>query len=94
MKKRFDLPEYFTVYTAEETLASLKAWLLENPITSEDVVELSAAKVAEIDGTAMQLLAALTQSGCTWCVVDASPKFEKACQVTGNTAWLQEENAQ
>ena len=89
MNHCFELPEDFNVYHAEETLESLRLWLAQAQPEEEALIDISAARVAEIDGTGLQLLASLRNSGYRLRIVDASHKFAEACTVTGNSAWLE-----
>ena len=88
MNHCFELPEDFNVYHMEETLDALKRWLQQSKLESGALIDISAARVAEIDGTGMQLLAALQNSGYRLRVVESSRKFTEACEITNNAAWL------
>ena len=84
----YPLPEEFNVYRAEETLETLRAWLKHTPVAPGAQIDISAAQVAEIDGTGLQLLASLRRSGYQVRVIDPSPKFMAALESSGNTGWL------
>ena len=88
MNRCFELPEDFNVYHMQETLEALKLWLHQGKVADGALIDISAARVAEIDGTGMQLLAALQNSGYRMRIVEASRKFTEACDITGNSAWL------
>lgn len=93
MQAPFELPEDFNVYHAEDTLQALKAWLADSAPTHGALLQLSAARVMEMDGTGMQLLASLCNSGYKLHLVDTSPKFVEALQTTGHMHWLAQEAA-
>jgi len=93
MQAPFDLPEDFNVYHAEDTLEALKAWLRDSGLAPGALLPISAAKVMEMDGTGMQLLASLCNSGYRLRIVDASRKFVEALETTGHMHWLGEEAA-
>ena len=93
MHAPFELPEDFNVYHAEDTLEALKAWLAHTAASHGALLQLSAARVMEMDGTGMQLLASLCNSGYRLHLVDASPKFVEALQTTGHMHWLAQEAA-
>jgi len=88
MNKRFELPEEFNVYGAQNAIESLKLWLGQGEAGPGDHIEIDAGKVMEIDGTGIQILAALSQSGYRWKLVEASAKFINACLVTGHQDWI------
>lgn len=44
----------------------------------------------EVDGSGLQLLAALTNMDLSWRLVDASPEFSDACRTLGLTDWLRD----
>lgn len=90
MNHCFELPEEFTVYHAQDTLESLRTWLRHNPVEDGAQIDISAARVAEMDGTGMQLLAALRKSGYRLRILAPSTRFAEACGITGNKAWLAE----
>lgn len=90
MNHCFELPEDFNVYHMQETLESLTLWLRHSQVQGGALIDISAAQVAEIDGTGLQLLAALRNSGYRLRITAASAKFAEACEITGNSAWLAE----
>ena len=88
MTPRFELPEEFNVNNAYDTLEKLRLWLAGATLDPDAVLEISAQAVMEIDGTGMQLLAALSQSGYRWKICQPSTKFESACHTLGLDGWL------
>lgn len=88
MKRCFELPEDFNVYGAQELLESLKLWLKHGDLGPGEEIEIDASKVMEVDGTGLQILAALSRSGYRWSLVKASAKFVNACLVTGHKEWI------
>lgn len=91
MSNCFELPEECNVYHAEETQTALREWVARQEPAAQTVLEISAAKVAEIDGTALQLLASLTRSGLKWKLSGASNAFVHACDRMGLSAWVMEQ---
>jgi anti-anti-sigma regulatory factor len=87
MGERFELPSELNIYSALETRDALLAWVAENA-SKGDALELSAAAVAEVDGSGLQLLAALANMEQPWRLADASDAFIEACQTIGLTQWL------
>jgi hypothetical protein len=88
VKRYFELPEEFNVYGAQELLESLKLWLIHCELGLDDEIEIDAGKVMELDGTGLQILAALSRSGYRWSLVKASAKFVNACVLTGHQEWI------
>lgn len=88
MNKRFELPEEFNVYGSHSIVEALKLWLKEYEVGVGEEFEIDAGKVMEIDGTGIQILAALTHSGYRWTLVEASARFIGACLTTGHQGWL------
>ena len=91
MNPTFDLPEEFNVYHAQQTLESLRLWLAEHQFPQAAVLDISAARVTDMDGTGLQLLGALRNAGYRLRLLAPSQKFAHACMVTGNQAWLEAE---
>ncbi|GAB4406678.1 MAG: hypothetical protein OHK0048_26780 [Rhodoferax sp.] len=89
MSKSFELPEELTIYSAVETRDALMAWLAELPPGA--VLEISAAKVAEIDGAGVQLLASLAHMQQPWRLTSASSAVQAACDALGLGTWLAEQ---
>lgn len=89
MTKPFDLPAELTIYGAVETRVALLAWVSERSAQSGRTLEVSARAVTEVDGSGLQLLAALTNMDLSWRLVDASAVFTEACRTMGLEAWLE-----
>jgi ABC-type transporter Mla MlaB component len=88
MSKPFELPEEMTIYSALETRDALLAWAIEQTAQAEQMLEVSAARVREIDGAGLQLLAALANTGQPWRLIEPSPAMVDACQTLGLSDWL------
>ena len=91
MSPCFELPEECNVYHAEETQTALREWVERNPPSAQAPLEISAARVAEIDGTALQLLASLSRAGFPWKLTGASNAFTNACDRMGLSDWVMEQ---
>lgn len=90
MPECFELPPELNIYTAGETRDALLAWAAEQSTRrAGQVLEISAAAVAETDGAGLQLLAALGNNGQAWRLVQASARFAESCQVLGLGQWLE-----
>ena len=88
MGERFELPAELNIYSALETRDILLAWVAEQTTKGRDFLEVSARDVAEVDGSGLQLLAALSNGETPWRLVEASPAFADACRTLGLTDWL------
>jgi anti-anti-sigma regulatory factor len=88
MGKRFELPAELNIYSALETRDALLAWVVEQSAKGGDFLEVSARDVAEVDGSGLQLLAALSNGDTPWRLVDASTAFTDACRMMGLVDWL------
>lgn len=88
MTTQFDLPAELTIYSAIETRDSLLAWATEQTAKSNSQLEISAAAVTDVDGSGLQLLAALSNMDLTWKLIDASAAFSEACRTMGLADWL------
>lgn len=88
MTTPFELPAELTIYSALETRDALLAWVTEQSAKSNAYLEVSARQVSDVDGSGLQLLAALSNMDLNWHLVDASPPFVDACQTMGLTSWL------
>jgi ABC-type transporter Mla MlaB component len=93
MSKPFELPEEMTIYSALETRDALLAWVTEQSAKSVKVVKISAAKVSEIDGSGLQLLASLAHMDQPWQLVDPSDALLEAGKTLGLGDWLTEQTA-
>jgi ABC-type transporter Mla MlaB component len=88
MGERFELPAELNIYSALETRDALLAWLAEQTAKGRDFLEVSARDVAEVDGSGLQLLAALSNGDTPWRLVEASGAFAEACRTIGLSDWL------
>lgn len=88
MSTPFELPAELTIYSALETRDALLAWVTEQSAKSHSYLEVSARDVSEVDGSGLQLLAALSNMDLTWHLVDASTIFIDACRTMGLGSWL------
>lgn len=88
MSTPFELPAELTIYSALETRDALLAWITEQSAKSSNALEISARHVAEVDGSGLQLLAALSNMELTWHLVAASPGFCEACETMGLSSWI------
>jgi ABC-type transporter Mla MlaB component len=93
MSTPFELPEEMTIYSAVETRDALLAWVTEQNAKSSKLLEVSAAKVREIDGSGLQLLAALANMDQPWQLLAPSTAFVDACNALGLSAWLPSHSA-
>ena len=89
MGKRFELTPEWNIYGALESRDALLAWASEQSAKGNDMLEVSAAKVSEIDGSGLQLLAALTNQESSWKLVDASDAIVEACKSLGFNDWVE-----
>ena len=88
MSDRFELPAELNIYSALESRDALLAWVAEQSAKPQGALEISAAQVAEVDGSGLQLLAALSNMEQSWRLVDASAVFVNACRTLGFGHWL------
>ncbi|RFO96583.1 hypothetical protein DIC66_13185 [Rhodoferax lacus] len=88
MGERFELPAELNIYGALEIRDTLLAWVAEQTAKGRDLLSISARDVSEVDGSGLQLLAALSNSGTPWRLVEASPAFVQACRTIGLVDWL------
>jgi ABC-type transporter Mla MlaB component len=88
MSTPFELPAELTIYSALETRDALLAWVTEQTAQASDYLEVSAAQVSEVDGSGLQLLAALANMDLTWRLIASSSAFSEACRTLGLNAWL------
>lgn len=93
MSKSFELPEEMTIYSALETRDSLLAWVTEQSAKSSKLLHISGAKVSEIDGSGLQLLASLAHLDQPWQLVDPSKVLLEAANIMGLGDWLNEQTA-
>ena len=88
MGERFELPAELNIYSALETRDALLAWVAAQLAEGSDMLEVSAREVAEVDGSGLQLLAALANGDTPWRLVDASDALVDACRTLGLGRWL------
>ena len=84
----FDLPPELNIYNVLETRDALLAWVTAQTAAGKDRLEISAKAVAEVDGSGLQLLAALSNTEQHWSLVDSSEAFDAACRTLGFGHWL------
>ena len=88
MKLPFELPSELNIYSALETRDALLAWATEQAIHGHDTLHISARDVTEVDGSGLQLLAALSNMEHSWHLVESSAVFSEACRTLGFAHWL------
>lgn len=90
MNPRYQLPGELTIYSAMETRDSLLAWVSAQSSQTGGTLEVCAADVREVDGSGLQLLAALSNANLPWRLVDPSEPLEAACRCIGLGDWLRD----
>lgn len=93
MTAPFELPEEMTIYSAIETRDALLAWVAEQSAKSSKMLEISAAKVREIDGSGLQLLASLAHIDQPWQLTEPTAPLLEACKALGLSDWLDDQTA-
>jgi len=88
MTTHFELPVELNIYSAIETRDALLAWSSEQASQGVAYPEVSARDVAEVDGSGLQLMAALGNTGHRWRLVEASTVVMEACCTLGFGQWL------
>ena len=88
MNDRFELPSELNIYSALESRDTLLAWATEQMTKAKGFLEISARDVVEVDGSGLQLLAALSNMDQTWHLVETSEPFAEACRTLGFGEWL------
>jgi anti-anti-sigma regulatory factor len=88
MSEPFELPTELNIYSALETRDALLAWIAEQSSKSHDGLVISAKNVEEVDGSGLQLLAALANMEHVWRLTDPSDAFAEACRTMGVAQWL------
>ena len=88
MDERFELPAELNIYSTLETRDALLAWVAEQVPKGKEFLEVSARDVQEVDGSGLQLLAALGHGEQRWRLVEASAVFVEACRTMGFSNWL------
>jgi anti-anti-sigma regulatory factor len=88
MRAPFDLPADLRIYSAIETRDAMLAWVAEEASAGHDYLQISARDVEEVDGSGLQLLAALSNMETPWHLVETSEPFAQACRHMGFAYWL------
>jgi ABC-type transporter Mla MlaB component len=89
MSERFELPAELTIYSVAQTRDALLAWSQEQVAKVAALpLKVSASQVAAVDGSGLQLLAALGNMGLAWQLVETSAAFSEACDTMGLAHWL------
>ena len=88
MPQPFELPAELNIYSAVETRDTLLAWVSEHTAKAGGQLEISAKRVDSVDGSGLQLLAALSNMDISWRLVETSSVFSEACQTMGLASWL------
>lgn len=88
MSERFELPSELNIYSALETKDALLVWASAQTADAQEHLEVSARDVAEVDGAGLQMLAALSNMGLGWRLVETSEVFAEACRTLGFSQWL------
>jgi len=88
MSEPFELPTELNIYSALETRDALLAWVAEQNGKSHDYLEISAKNVGEVDGSGLQLLAALANMEQPWHLIQTSEAFTEACKTLGFGHWI------
>lgn len=93
MSTPFELPEELTIYSAVETRDALLAWVTAQGDDPSKPLGISAAKVCEVDGSGLQLLASLAHMDQPWQLLNPSEALLQACQTMGLSTWLAQNTA-
>ena len=88
MVERFELASELNIYTVMELREALLNWVKERTLVDTGTLKISAKAVQSVDGAGIQLLAALSNMGVEWQLVDVSESFASACRLMGLTRWL------
>jgi anti-anti-sigma regulatory factor len=88
MNGPFELPSEVNIYSAAEIRDKLLQWATEQSAASVDLLVVSAKNVVELDGSGLQLLAALANGEMGWKLIDPSQAFSEACEMLGCSHWL------
>ena len=88
MPQPFELPAELNIYSAVETRDTLLAWVSEHTAKAGGQLEISAKRVDSVDGSGLQLLAALSNMDVSWRLVESSSVFSEACRTMGLASWL------
>jgi hypothetical protein len=93
MSARFELPSELTIYSIMEARDALLSWAETHKTGSDEQLEVSAAKVAVVDGAGLQLLVSLGNTLQAWRMVDVNNVLTQACQTMGFARWLEQRSA-
>lgn len=88
MSEPFELPAELNIYSALDTRDALLAWVAEQSSKNPEHLDISAKNVEEVDGSGLQLLAALSNMEQNWHLVDTSDAFSDACRTLGFSNWI------
>ncbi len=88
MSDPFELPVELNIYSALETRDALLAWVAEHASQGQESLHVSAKNVEEVDGSGLQLLAALANMEHAWHLVEPSAAVVDACRAMGLSRWL------
>jgi anti-anti-sigma regulatory factor len=88
MSERFELPSELNIYSALEARDNLLAWVASRASEGDDYLQISARDVQEVDGSGLQLIAALSNMDQPWHLVETSEVFADACRTIGLAHWL------
>lgn len=88
MTQVFALPSELNIYNVLEIRDTLLAWVTDQTAQGHSQFDISAKDVTEVDGSGLQLLAALSNTVHQWRLIDASDAFKAACETLGFSQWL------
>ena len=88
MSERFELPSELNIYSVMESRDALLAWVSDQAAQAREFLEISARDIENVDGAGLQLLAALSNMGQSWRLVEASDVFIDACNNMGFSHWV------
>ncbi len=89
MRLVFELPPELTIYNALETREALLTWVAQQTARGNAALALSARQVVEVDGSGLQLVAALSHTDPPWSLVETSSAFSEACHTLGFGHWIE-----
>lgn len=93
MQDRFELPAELNIYNAIASRDALSVWVSKQRTKGGQPLAIVGANVAEVDGSGLQLLAALSSEHISWQLLEASPALADACRTMGCAQWLQAADA-
>lgn len=88
MHTPFELPPEINIYNVLETRDALLSWVSEQVVQGSARLEVSARDVSDVDGSGLQLLAALSNMEHSWRLVEPSAPFAQACRTLGFAHWI------